>query len=42
MRELRFDAVLELSRLSSVVNIFGIRDCAEFINEKYESLSDRV
>lgn len=40
--ELRFVAVLELSRLSSDVYIFGIRERVEFIDENYECLSDRV
>ena len=40
--EVRLDAVLELSRLSSDVYIFGIRERVQFINENYESLSDHV
>lgn len=40
--ELRFGAVLELSRLSSDVYIFGIRERVQFINENYQSLPDRV
>ena len=39
---MRLDAVLELSRLSSDVYIFGIRERVQFINENYESLSDHV
>lgn len=33
---------VKLSRLSSGVNIFGIRKRVEFISEKHESLSDHV
>lgn len=33
---------VKLSRLSSGVNIFGIRERVEFISEKHESLSDCV